>query len=1121
MSQISLDLLTLFVRTPGDFLFFLLMVVVSQVSLLMALGHRMRQPEHRASARYTLAMAGVVVGWLLLLAGALFSVASDQDTVLILPPLERAVTTASLLLVGWVFLTADHTRRERAATILVMILLAVTAGGYLLTGVTWTSVAGSIPFNLTAYGVAWAFVAAILCVLGLVLLLLFFRDVIDAPLKMLFFLLLLPGYAGTLLLTVRGELIGDYSGLVRLAFTLAMAIVPLVIYRMILRQMEAEMESVRRIAQHALSNDAARTRTRQEVAVVPDGAEQPRLSPIESQPIQLLKSLGLILEATAPEAIPDQIVLSAIDVLRTDIGALLRFQDANYADITGAYDRVMRRSLSGIVLNLDDQPTLVNALERREQRALYPDRNEMELQDLFTRLDIEQIGPVYFQPLIRKQEIVAVLLVGLPYAGREFNRSERELLKGFGIISSNLLALSYAAIEARDLAEDRTIQAMVEGVSPETLEESEIIAARRELQQNLKLAREQIGSLSRQVMELKIQLDDERSRMATLLGGTEEGLSISQRIVAINEEHIRLREDRDRLMTRLQETEAAISGATADSDEAMVNDLVQSLRRERENLAAERDRLQQQLDDLRAQDEKLLPAEVDKFLQQMTQERNRLADERDQLRDKLGDLQSQLEALGVDEGVSGLSQLISELYHERATLKSQLEKFQSERDTLLSERSRIADRITHEKERDDYVHALEQKMQNLAADREAVFKQRDKLRSENEELREKVNVVKEHRARLLAKASGMEIEIEELHEEQSHLRATVQELADTRSELIDARDRLMAEKQALELSYNQLRARLEDDPALMQQFGEEGVDSMRQMIEGLSSERNRLNQQLNEAQKAASDLESKLDQTERELENLRLSNQTYSPKYPDLLVGLVQELRTPMTSLTGYVDLLLGESAGILGEMQRKFLQRVSANISRLEVMIDDLVNVAQLDTGQFRLQPAPVNVVNLIEDAITAASVQFREKGLVVNLELDDELPPVPADKDALNQIIGQLLTNAYLVTPPDSDIQITARADERRIDADSPATERVVYVAVEDRGGGIPPEDVPRVFARKYKAENPLIQGLGDTGVGLSIAKALVEAHGGRLWVETKAGTGSVFCFLLPLDTELQAEG
>ncbi len=203
--------------------------------------------------------------------------------------------------------------------------------------------------------------------------------------------------------------------------------------------------------------------------------------------------------------------------------------------------------------------------------------------------------------------------------------------------------------------------------------------------------------------------------------------------------------------------------------------------------------------------------------------------------------------------------------------------------------------------------------------------------------------------------------------------------------------------------------------------------------------------------------------------------------------------------------------------MQRKFLQRVSANITRLASMIEDLARITFLDAGRFTLTPEPVDVISLIEDAITGASIQLREKGLTVQLDLDDNIAPIRADRDAISQIIGQLLTNAYLASPPGSEMTVTARTKANESGHQPP---EMIVVSIGDRGGGIAPEDQARVFARKYKAENPLIQGLGDTGVGLAIAKALVEAHGGEIWLESRLGTGSTFSFTLPLETAPEME-
>ena len=114
---------------------------------------------------------------------------------------------------------------------------------------------------------------------------------------------------------------------------------------------------------------------------------------------------------------------------------------------------------------------------------------------------------------------------------------------GLGVIAASLLALSFAATDAQEMAEERAIQAIVQGVTPGQLNDEEIAASYQEMETNLEMARNQIGQLSRQVMELKIQLDDERTKVASSLESTEGGESVSQRIVALNDEMQQLREE--------------------------------------------------------------------------------------------------------------------------------------------------------------------------------------------------------------------------------------------------------------------------------------------------------------------------------------------------------------------------------------------------------------------------------------------------------------------------------------------------------------------------------------------------------------------------------------------------
>ncbi len=234
----------------------------------------------------------------------------------------------------------------------------------------------------------------------------------------------------------------------------------------------------------------------------------------------------------------------------------------------------------------------------------------------------------------------------------------------------------------------------------------------------------------------------------------------------------------------------------------------------------------------------------------------------------------------------------------------------------------------------------------------------------------------------------------------------------------------------------------------------------------------------------------------------------------EMMVSLIHELRTPMTSITGYTDLLLGESVGILGETQRQFLQRVQANIERMGGLLDDLIKVTAIDTGQVSLSPEPVDLINVIEDAIMSLSAQFSEHKLAVQMNMPSELPTVHADRDGLYQIVLHLLSNACQCSEPSTEVLIRARLEEYNNQVGG--LPDYLFVSLTDTGGGIAPEDQRRVFQRLYRADNPLIAGLGDTGVGLSIAKALVEAQGGRIWVESEMGAGSTFSFILPLSSE-----
>jgi signal transduction histidine kinase len=236
------------------------------------------------------------------------------------------------------------------------------------------------------------------------------------------------------------------------------------------------------------------------------------------------------------------------------------------------------------------------------------------------------------------------------------------------------------------------------------------------------------------------------------------------------------------------------------------------------------------------------------------------------------------------------------------------------------------------------------------------------------------------------------------------------------------------------------------------------------------------------------------------------SQEGETESHAEVVASIAQELRQPMSSIIGYTDLLMAESVGILGTLQMKFLERIRASVERMRSMTDDLVQITAVDGKEIPINYESVQLSEVIDDAIAFTRSQLREKNIVLRVEIPEQIPELYADRDATLQILVHLLQNAGTVTPKDGDMALRVRQE----DADNGEH---LLLQISDSGGGIPEEDLSRVFSRILQAEKTLISGIGDTGIGLSVAKSLVEAHKGRIWVDTEVDKGSTFSVLMPI--------
>ncbi|MBI1793014.1 MAG: hypothetical protein HYR70_02330 [Chloroflexi bacterium] len=355
-----------------------------------------------------------------------------------------------------------------------------------------------------------------------------------------------------------------------------------------------------------------------------------------------------------------------------------------------------------------------------------------------------------------------------------------------------------------------------------------------------------------------------------------------------------------------------------------------------------------------------------------------------------------------------------------------------------------------------------------------------------------------------------------LEQQGEQTRQTLEIARNQLTELERRNDELSKQIEAMTLQSEKDSSKGENTAALLliQEESQRAIDQLQKELETLRGKGKRSESQIEKELKATlqdvARLQNQLADANikiLELEKSGGSSRHKPSEQAEVIASISQELRQPMSSVVGYTDLLLGESVGILGALQRKFVERIKASTERIGSLIDDMIQVTTLETGLAGLKPEPVDINLIIDNAMAYTSSQVREKNISMHLDLPKKVATLHADREALQQILIHLLQNAGAATPIEGTIRLKVQTTTEK-------GQDYVMIQVTDGGGGIPTEDLPRVFTRLYRADNVLIQGVGDTGVGLSIAKTLTEAQHGRIWVESQRGVGAIFSVLLPIE-------
>lgn len=236
-------------------------------------------------------------------------------------------------------------------------------------------------------------------------------------------------------------------------------------------------------------------------------------------------------------------------------------------------------------------------------------------------------------------------------------------------------------------------------------------------------------------------------------------------------------------------------------------------------------------------------------------------------------------------------------------------------------------------------------------------------------------------------------------------------------------------------------------------------------------------------------------------EALRQANLTKS----EFVSTLAHELRTPMTCILGYSDMLKNGIAGELTSEQNEFVEIIARSISRISSIVNDLSDISKIEAGQLRLSLRPVDFNATLDEVMGALQKDVEGKHLRYTCESWDGLPQTYADPERLKQILTILLQNAIQSTPDAGTVTVKVW-----LSADEPD---FIRCAVSDTGAGISPENQLRLFTKFFHIADPAAAEQNGTGLGMTIAKYLVEMHGGRIWLESAPGKGSTFFFTTPI--------
>lgn len=323
------------------------------------------------------------------------------------------------------------------------------------------------------------------------------------------------------------------------------------------------------------------------------------------------------------------------------------------------------------------------------------------------------------------------------------------------------------------------------------------------------------------------------------------------------------------------------------------------------------------------------------------------------------------------------------------------------------------------------------------------------------------------------------------------LAAQNEELRAKEEELIGQNEELQAKEEELSQQNDELKAK------------EEELTSQNEELQAKEEELNQQNEELFEAFEKLKKSEEQVKQAFKELRDSNLQLQEAHQYKNRFLSTMSHELRTPLNAIIGFSQSLEKQYFGALNDKQIEYVLMIYNSGQHLLALINDILDIAKIDSGSMTLQQSIIAPCSLIEEIVSLMDQQFKDKGICLSYIIDSNLKHFKADEKKCKQILLNLLSNALKYTPEGGNVTISVRIEGND-----------VKFNVTDTGIGIKDEDLENLFSDFYQTDGTRDQALGGTGIGLALCKRLVEIQNGQIGVESQENNGSTFWFNLPLE-------